>query len=83
MITKSMIEERIIVLNTDIQNVNKKLQDLEQQRIENVGLLNALTGAKQQCDSFLNEFHNEKEPDGSESDVGLELIQTMPTVTFP
>ena len=69
MITKSMIEERIIVLNTDIQNVNKKLQDLEQQRIENVGLLNALTGAKQQCDSFLNKFHNEKEPSGSESDV--------------
>ena len=65
-----MIEERIIVLNTDIQNVNKKLQDLEQQRIENVGLLNALTGAKQQCDSFLNEFNNEKEPSGSESDVG-------------
>ena len=55
-----MIEERIIVLNTDIQNVNKKLQDLEQQKIENVGLLNALTGAKQQCDSFLNEFNNEK-----------------------
>ncbi len=70
MITKSMIEERIIVLNTDIQNVNKKLQDLEQQRIENLGLLNALTGAKQQCDSFLKEFNNEKEPSGSESDVG-------------
>ena len=52
-----------------MQNVNKKLQDLEQQRIENVALLNALTGAKQQCDSFLNEFHNEKEPSGSESDV--------------
>ena len=69
MITKSMIEERIIVLNTDIQNVNTKLKDLEQQRIENVGLLNALTGAKQQCDSFLNEFNNEKEPSGSESDV--------------
>ena len=69
MITKSMIEERIIVLNTDIQNVNKKLQDLEQQRIENIALLNALTGAKQQCDSFLNEFNNEKEPSGSESDV--------------
>ena len=70
MITKNMIEERIIVLNTDIQNVNTKLKDLEQQRIENVGLLNALTGAKQQCDSFLNEFNNEKEPSGSESDVG-------------
>ena len=70
MITKSMIEERIIVLNNDIQNVNTKLKDLEQQRIENVGLLNALTGAKQQCDNFLNEFNNEKEPSGSESDVG-------------
>ena len=70
MITKSMIEERIIVLNTDIDKVNTKLRDLEQQRIENVGLLNALTGAKQQCDSFLNEFNNEKESSGSESDVG-------------
>ena len=59
MITKSMIEERIIVLNTDIQNVNKKLQDLEQQRIENVGLLNALTGAKQQCESMLKELHDD------------------------
>ena len=70
MITKSMIEERILVLNTDIDKVNTKLRDLEQQRIENLGLLNALTGAKQQCDSFLNEFNNEKEPSGSESDVG-------------
>ena len=69
MITKSMIEERILVLNTDIEKVNMKLRDLEQQRIENLGLLNALTGAKQQCDSFLNEFNNEKEPSGSESDV--------------
>ena len=68
-ITKTMIQERILVLNTDIDKVNIKLRDLEQQRIENVGLLNALTGAKQQCDSFLNEFHNEKEPSGSESDV--------------
>ena len=69
-ITKTMIEERILVLNTDIDKINTKLRDLEQQRIENVGLLNALTGAKQQCDSFLNEFNNEKEPSGSESDVG-------------
>ena len=69
-ITKTMIEERILVLNTDIDKINTKLRDLEQQRIENVGLLNALTGAKQQCDNFLNEFNNEKEPSGSESDVG-------------
>ena len=73
-ITKTMIEERILVLNTDIDKINTKLRDLEQQRIENIALLNALTGAKQQCDSFLKEFNDEKEPDGSESDVGLELI---------
>ena len=69
-ITKTMIEERILVLNTDIDKINTKLRDLEQQRIENIALLNALTGAKQQCDSFLNEFNNEKEPSGSENDVG-------------
>ena len=69
-ITKTMIEERILVLNTDIDKINTKLRDLEQQRIENIALLNALTGAKQHCDSFLNEFNNEKEPSGSESDVG-------------
>ena len=68
-ITKTMIEERILVLNTDIDKVNTKLRDLEQQKIENIALLNALTGAKQQCDNFLNEFNNEKEPSGSESDV--------------
>ncbi len=69
-INKTMIEERIIVLNSDIKDVNEKIQILERQRIESVALLNALTGAKQQCDSFLKEFNNEKEPSGSESDVG-------------
>ena len=69
-ITKTMIEKRINVLTSDIRDVSSKLQGLEQQKIENVALLNALQGAKQQCDSFLNEFNNEKEPSGSESDVG-------------
>ena len=69
-ITKTTIEERILVLNTDIDKINTKLRDLEQQRIENIALLNALTGAKQQCDSFLNEFNNEQEQSGSESDEG-------------
>ena len=59
-ITKSMIEERISVLDSDIKEVNGKLQSLEQQKNEAVGML--------------KEFNDEKEPDGSESDVGLELI---------
>ena len=73
-VTKSMIEERISVLESDIKDVSEKIQVLERQKTENFSLLNALQGAKQQCESFRQEFNDEKEPDGSESDVGLELI---------
>ena len=33
-ITKSMIEERISVLDSDIKSVNEKLQSLEQQKMK-------------------------------------------------
>ena len=65
-ITKSMIQKRITVLDSDIQKSRQKMSELEQQRIETVGILNALTGAKQQCQSFLNEFNND-EPEASDS----------------
>ena len=35
-ITKSMIEERISVLDSDIKSVNEKLQSLEQQKNESL-----------------------------------------------
>ncbi len=66
MINKTNIEERLVVLDGDIDKVNKQLINLEQQRIETVGILNALQGAKQQCQSFLNELNND-EPDASDS----------------
>jgi len=70
MIDKNAIEQRIVVLDEDITKVQSNLKALEQQRIETVGVLNALTGAKQQCQSFLNEFSND-EPEASDSgDVG-------------
>ena len=70
MINKTKIEERIVVIEEDITKVQSNLKALEQQRIETVGILNALTGAKQQCQSFLNEFSND-EPEASDSgDVG-------------
>ena len=58
MITKSMIEKRLEVLNSDIENTRKKISELEQQKLESVALLNALMGAKQQCDSFLKQIDN-------------------------
>ena len=70
MITKNMIDERINVLNSDIENTRKKISELEQQKLESVALLNALMGAKQQCDNFLQEIHNvEPELVSDSSDV--------------
>ena len=57
-ITKNMIKKRITVLDSDIQKARQKMSELEQQKIESVALLNALMGAKQQCDSFLQEIDN-------------------------
>jgi chaperonin cofactor prefoldin len=64
MINKDDIEKRLNVLGSDISNVRNKISELEQQKLESVALLNALMGAKQQCDSFLQEIDN----------VGPELV---------
>jgi|TARA_R110000782_G_scaffold60836_2_gene125594 hypothetical protein len=73
-ISKEKIEERILVLEEDIENVKKNMNILEQQKIESVALLNALTGAKQQCDSFLQIIDNVEPEVSDSSDVGLEGI---------
>ena len=65
-ITKSMIQKRITVLDSDIQKARQKMSELEQQKTETVALLNALMGAKQQCDNFLQELDN-VEPEVSDS----------------
>ena len=65
-ITKSMIQKRITVLDSDIQKARQKMSELEQQKTESVALLNALMGAKQQCDNFLQEIDN-VEPEVSDS----------------
>ena len=62
MIDEKKINDRIEVLNGDIQKVQKDLQTLEQKKADTTALLNALLGAKQQCESFLQEFSND-EPD--------------------
>jgi intracellular sulfur oxidation DsrE/DsrF family protein len=65
-----MIKKRITILDSDIQKARQKMSELEQQKIESVALLNALMGAKQQCDNFLQEIDNvEPEVVSDSSDV--------------
>ncbi len=64
MITEEMIKERISVINGDIEKITKDISDAEKKKTEAIGLLNALTGAKQQCLSFLKQFSNDDQPTG-------------------
>ncbi len=68
MITEEMIKDRISVLDKDIENVNSQLSDLEKKKTDAIAIVNALTGAKQQCISFLKQFSNDDQPTG-QSDV--------------
>ena len=71
MIDEKKINDRIKVLNGDIQKVQQDLQTIEKNKAETTALLNALLGAKQQCEAFLQEFSNHEPDTSSDSgDVG-------------
>ena len=71
MIDENKINERIKVLDSDIAKVQKDMQTIEQKKAETTALLNALLGAKQQCESFLQQFSNDEPDTNSDSgDVG-------------
>ena len=67
MLDENSINERIKVLDGDIAKVAEQMQSLEKQKPDAIAMMNALQGAKQQCQSFLNELNND-EPDVSDSD---------------
>ena len=70
MLDENSINERIKVLDGDIAKVAEQMQSLEKQKSDAIAMMNALQGAKQQCESFLKELNN-GEPDTSDSsDVG-------------
>ena len=69
MITKESIEERKQVLLNDIQTVKQRLTEYEQKKLEDTALVNALTGALQQCDVFLKEYDVEPELVSDSGDV--------------
>ena len=67
MLDENTINERIKILDSDIAKVQTTMQSLEKQTKDAIAMMNALQGAKQQCQSFLNELNND-EPDVSDSD---------------
>ena len=64
MITSEMISERRVNLLDDLTKVRAQGVELDKQKLENVALQNALTGAVQQCDDFLSKIGNEVSDEG-------------------
>ena len=72
MIDKQTIEERKIDINNDILAVKERLAEYEVKRKEGVALINALTGALQQCDYFLKEIDDDEPELVSDSNSDVE-----------
>ena len=59
MLNENTIKKRIAALESDIKVMTNTIQELDAKKQEAIANLNALHGAKQQCDSFLKELHND------------------------
>ena len=60
MITKEIIEERKQNIIVDIGTVKERLIEYEQKKLEDTALVNALTGALQQCEYFLKQIDDDE-----------------------
>ena len=59
-ISRESIEERRKVLQKDIITAKERIAEHDKKRQEDVALINALTGAFQQCEVFLKQLDNEE-----------------------
>ena len=66
-INRETIEERKVVLQNDIVTARERIAEYDKKRQEDVALINALTGAFQQCEVFLQQLDNE-EPEMASDD---------------
>jgi len=57
-INETKILERKEALVKDLQTVQSRVAELEKKKLEDIALANALTGAIQQCDAFLNDLND-------------------------
>ena len=67
-IDKDNLEEKIKVLDEDIQKVNDRLVELEREKVNTLATMNALQGAKSQCVTFIKELHNDEDQSSGSSD---------------
>ena len=71
-ITKEQLENRKKVIENDINTAKQRIVDIEKKKTEDVtedvALINALTGAYQQCDNFLKELDDVSSDDGNDND---------------
>ena len=59
-IDREAIEQRKSVLQNDIATAKGRIAEHDKKRQEDVALINALTGAFQQCEAFLQQLDNEE-----------------------
>ena len=59
MVNEKTIKKRIAALDSDIKVMTNTIQELDAKKQEAIANLNALHGAKQQCESFLKELDND------------------------
>ena len=62
------LEDKIKVLDEDIQKVNELLVKLEKDKVNALATMNALQGAKSQCVTFIKELLNDEDQSSGSSD---------------
>ena len=59
MVNEDTIKKRIAALESDIKVMTNTIQEIDAKKQEAIANLNALHGAKRQCESFLKELDND------------------------
>ena len=59
MVNEDSIKKRIAALESDIKTMTNTIQEIDAKKQEAIANLNALHGARQQCESFLKELDND------------------------
>ena len=59
-INREQLEQRRDILQNDINTAKQRIAEHDKKKQEDIALINALTGALQQCELFLTELDDEK-----------------------